>query len=337
MFRKLFVLCFIAVFGSLLISAQTPEPRKDGDKDARVFTWAFDGGGSYLGIETGEVTRENFAKLGLREVRGVVVEKVVDGSPAAAAGIQAGDVIVSFNGEAVTSSRKLTRLLNEVSPDHVVKVTVIRGGAERDMSVTVGKRPMPKWDESSFNLKFPDNFPNVDIPNIPMPKIQPMPKIDVMPNIDVVPNLPNWNGDDFVFHIGGGRQIGVGIMPLTKQLAEHFGVENGLLVNNVRENSPAAKAGLKAGDIIVEAEGKAVRGDGDLVRAINEKKGGEVTLTIVRNGNRQTIKVTPEERKGFGFDGPFPPNGPEQMKLMRPPAPGTPMPLNQLLVPGRVI
>ncbi len=335
MFRKLFVLCLIAVFGSLLVSAQTPEPRKDGDKDARVFSWSFDGGGSYLGVQAGEVTRENFAKLGLREVRGVVVEKVIDGSPAAAAGIQAGDVIVGFNGEAITSSRKLTRLLNEVSPDHIVKVTVVRGGAERDVTVTVGKRPMPKWDESSFNLKFSDNFPNVDIPNIPMPKIE------VMPNIDVVPNLPNWNGDDFVWHIGGGRQIGVGIFPLTKQLAEHFGVENGLMISNVRENSPASKAGLKAGDIIVEVEGKVVKGDGDLVRAINEKKGGEVTLTIVRNGNRQTIKVTPEEMKGgFHFDGPFPPHAPDQMRLVRPPTPApmpVPMPLNEFTFRGRII
>ena len=62
-------------------------------------------------------------------------------------------------------------------------------------------------------------------------------------------------------------------------------------------DSPAAKAGLKAGDIIVEAEGKEVKGEGDLIRAIAEKKEGDVTLTIVRDRNRQTIRVTPEEAK----------------------------------------
>lgn len=100
---------------------------------------------------------------------------------------------------------------------------------------------------------------------------------------------------------GEGRVIGVGVTTLTKQLAEHFGVANGVMINNVRENSPAAKAGLKAGDIITECEGKSVKREMDLVRSINEKKEGDVTLTFVRNGNRQTITVTPEKSKESGF------------------------------------
>src|SRR5688572_7385328 len=126
MFRKPFVLFVIGAV-ALGVSAQTPEPKKDKDKE-QVFSWSFDGDGSYLGVQTVEITRENFARFGLREIRGVGVEKIIDGSPAAAAGLQAGDVIISFNGEPVGSSRKLTRLLGEVSPDHTAKVVVVRGG-----------------------------------------------------------------------------------------------------------------------------------------------------------------------------------------------------------------
>jgi C-terminal processing protease CtpA/Prc len=82
----------------------------------------------------------------------------------------------------------------------------------------------------------------------------------------------------------------------------------GLLINNVRENSPAAKAGLKAGDVIVEVEGKSVASNLDLIRAIGEKKEGDVNLTIIRDKNRQTVRVTPEAVKSgtFNFNENFP-------------------------------
>jgi serine protease Do len=324
-------------FVSIPMTAQTPAPERDKD---RVFTWSFDDG-SYLGVQTTEVNKANFGKLGLREVRGVAVEKVVEGSPAQSAGLQAGDVIVRFNGQEVSSSRMLTRLVNEVDPDHSARITVVRGGAEREVTVTVGKRPTPKWDDGSFNFKFPDNFPNVVIPDIHIPEMPVMPKIDVHPQIDI-PNLPNWNGDDldFNFHFGPSRRIGVSMMPLTKQLADSFGVVGGAMITDVREDSPAAKSGLKAGDIIVEVEGKAIKGDGDLIRTLNEKKEGDVMLTFVRNGSRQTVKVTPEEGKGgfnFFHEGPDVPKTPGTMNLAKPGKPAAPMPLNQLMVPGRVI
>jgi membrane-associated protease RseP (regulator of RpoE activity) len=104
-----------------------------------------------------------------------------------------------------------------------------------------------------------------------------------------------------MFSWSNGRQIGVGVSPLTSQLAKHFGVEAGLMINEVRENSPASKAGLKAGDIIVEANGKAVKGDFDLIGEISGKKEGDVQITIVRDGKRQTIAVTPEASKDGGF------------------------------------
>lgn len=127
------------------------------------------------------------------------------------------------------------------------------------------------------------------------PDIPGIPQTGELPRIQIAPG----DGDDmFVWRAGSSRQIGVSVSPLTKQLADHFGVaEGGLLINNVRENSPAAKAGLKAGDIITEVEGKAVKGDFDLIRAIGEKKEGDVELTVMRDRNRQTFRVTPEAFK----------------------------------------
>lgn len=91
-------------------------------------------------------------------------------------------------------------------------------------------------------------------------------------------------------------QIGVGITPLTDQLAQYFGVDTwGVLINSVRDLSPASNAGLKAGDVIVEIDGIPVKGGLGLIRAINDKNEGDVTLVIVRNHKRKTISITPQK------------------------------------------
>lgn len=86
-------------------------------------------------------------------------------------------------------------------------------------------------------------------------------------------------------------QIGVGITPLTAQLAEYFNAERGLLINHVGADSPGYKAGLKAGDVIVGIEDEPVRGAIGLIRAIDGKKDGEVTLRIVRDRTNETVSV----------------------------------------------
>ncbi len=295
--------CFLLgiAAGTAAIAQQTPAPNTD--NSPRAFAWSFDGDGGYLGVQTQEVTKDNFGKFGLRDVRGVAVEKVMDKSPAAAAGIQPGDVIVKFNGEEVTSARKLTRLIGEVDPDHQAKVTVLRNGTERDITVTVGKRPAPEFSNGNFQFNMPP-MGNLNMPDLKnLPDLQNMPDLKDMPDLQNMPNgqfrtfnLPNGQGWSWS-SVGGGRQIGASVSPLTKQLADHFRVDSGVMVNEVRDDSPAAKAGLRAGDIILQADGRTIMNQSDLVRAINEKKDGSVQLTIDRNGSRQTISVTPEASK----------------------------------------
>jgi S1-C subfamily serine protease len=140
--------------------------------------------------------------------------------------------------------------------------------------------------------------------------------------------------------MNSGRRIGIGVTSLTKQLSDHFGVDGGVMVTDVRPDSPAAKAGLKAGDIIVGVEGKDVKSDVDLIRAVNEKKDGDVSLTFIRDGNRQTISVTPEKAdsnlSGF-FESPDAPGAsmaPQQFKFAVPPAP---IPMSEFGFPRRVL
>ncbi len=88
------------------------------------------------------------------------------------------------------------------------------------------------------------------------------------------------------------RQIGISVLPMTEQLAQYFGVQRGILINWVRDNSPASKAGLTAGDVIVEVDGVPVKGGLGMIRAIDDKNATDVVLTIVRDRKRQTISVT---------------------------------------------
>src|SRR6266568_6941022 len=111
------------------------------DPSARSFSFFLDGG-AFLGVGTEDITKENMARYGMREVRGAGVTEVVKDSPAEKAGLRKDDVILRFDGESVTSVRKLTRLVSESSPDQAVRLTISRGGSEQELTATLTKRKM---------------------------------------------------------------------------------------------------------------------------------------------------------------------------------------------------
>jgi membrane-associated protease RseP (regulator of RpoE activity) len=238
-------------------------------------------GGSFLGVYAEDINKENMSRYGLRETRGVGITQVVKDSPAEKAGLRKDDVILRFDGERVTSVRKLNRLVSEVAPDQTVRIAISRGGSEQEVVATIGKR------ENSFGA---------------MQRLEGLEGLRVLPNPEG--NFWRWETtpqpggrDGFGFALGNNRRIGVSTMQLTKQLADYFGIADGkgVLVTSVADDSPAAKAGIKAGDVVTAVDGEKVEGSGDLARAINKKKDGDVTLTIIRNKNQRTITVTPRE------------------------------------------
>lgn len=243
-------------------------------------------GGSFLGVFAEDVSKENMTRYGLREARGVGITQVVKDSPAEKAGLRKDDVILRFEGDGVTSVRKLNRLVSEVAPDQTVRLGISRGGSEQEVSVTIGKR------NASANAM--QRFPG----------FQGLEGLQGLKGL-MTPEAPGanvwkWEGsgagpDGMVFSFGNNRRIGVSTMQLTKQLADYFSVAEGqgVLVTSVAEDSPAAKAGIKAGDIITAVDGEKVEGPGDVARGLNKKKEGDVTLTIIRKGNQRTITVTP--------------------------------------------
>ncbi|HJU55281.1 MAG TPA: PDZ domain-containing protein [Pyrinomonadaceae bacterium] len=294
--RNLLVILTALLWTSATVTAQTPPAAPSQPSPPVVAVPApgepmnfsfFLEGGNFLGIQPEEINRENMSRYGMSQARGVGVGNVSKDSPAERAGLRKGDVILQFDGEPVTSTRKLLRLIGEAAPEQTVRLTVSRNGSEQQLTATLGKREASRagsWnvmpvEPGEFEFQFP--------PATPRP-----PRAGQAPESEV-----------FAFGFGN-RRVGILTTPLTKQLADHMGVSGGkgVLVTSVNQNSPASKAGLKAGDVITEVNGASVEDSGDFIRELNRKDEGEVTLTIIRDRSQRTVKVMPERRPAPSFN-----------------------------------
>jgi serine protease Do len=269
--------------------APAPEPPEPPDEN---FSFSLFTDGGYLGVYAENINRENMARYHMSSPRGVGITRVVPGSPAEKAGLKKDDVILRLDGENITSVRKLNRLVSEIAPDQSVKVSVSRGGAEQEVTATIAKRDNSTMAQDYFQLQ----------PRVWKWESNPREFKNFKWDFPMGERFFEFDKDgDFTLMLNNSRRIGVSTMQLTKQLADYFGIADGkgVLVTSVTEDSPAAKAGVKAGDVITAIDGEAVDSPGDLARAINSKKEGDVTLTVIRNRSQQTFRVTPTEGKGF--------------------------------------
>lgn len=261
------------------------------------------GEGGYLGVYLEEVTPERTKELGLTEERGAVVMKVVAESPAAKSGLKENDVIVSFNGRRVDSVRELQRLLNETPADRSVQIEVVRAGTRQTLATTLAKRSMQGykmlgqgWDER-FTKEAEESFKRAEESfKLSQDRFkQSQGKLEARTR--EFGDFAFVNPGEFAFF--GGSRLGISAESLTDQLAEFFGVKDskGVLIASVDEGGAAAKAGIKAGDVIVAIGNDKVDSVGALRKALSDKTEGTVVVKLVRNRAEQTVNVTLEKRE----------------------------------------
>ena len=240
------------------------------------------GRGSQIGVSIRDVEDDD-AKTGkLPAPGGVVIEDVAEDGPAARAGFKKGDIVVEYDGERVRSVRQFTRLVQETPAGRKVPTSLVRDGQR--VSVTVETR-----ERSAFNVfdsgdvsvlrKFGrsgDDFAFAVPPARPVPPTPPVPP--------AFPDLPG-----FIWR--SGSNLGLTVSDLSSQLAEYFGTKDGALVTSVYDDSAAAKAGIKAGDVITRFNGAEVIDPSDLRRRIQRlQSGDEFTVEVVRDKKPLTLK-----------------------------------------------
>ena len=313
-YSTLFFLATLALGASVLAQDTSKERAKEKadtfttmqTPDPSPLTFSF-GSDSYLGVFLEEVTPERVKELNLAEERGAVIMKIVEGSPAEKAGLKANDVIISFTGRRVDTVREIQRLLNEAPAGRTITLEVLRGGVNQTISATLGKRSQGlafggRRDESQ--KLFGELNQSLAEREQAMKKFEEAYKGHKEFSKLAPPYYGNFNNFNLASGLFRGSRLGASVESMSEQLAHYFGVKDGkgVLVTEVREDSAAARAGLKAGDVITEIDGQKVGSIDELMSALGKKTEGAMDVKILRKGDEKTVNVTLEKvepRVGF--------------------------------------
>lgn len=235
--------------------------------------------GAWLGVVTQSVDYDLAEAFDLEVKYGVIVNELVEDSPAEKVGLKIDDIIVAIDSEEITDYDDLVDLLDERAVGDQVTISLFRDGEKLDVVVELAKRPRGRliWDRgSNSSFDFRNSFRS------------------------------------------NHAYIGVHVTDLSKQLGEFFGVDDGrgALIREVEEDSPAEEAGLKAGDVIIAIDTDKMRDAGDVAGYVFDAEPGDrLNVTVIRDKAEVMLEVEVDEshsgsRFGGLFDGYYVPGVP---------------------------
>lgn len=272
---------------------------------------------AWLGVSIENLDDEEVDRLGIEGTHGIEVEEVVDGSPADKAGVREDDVILEFNGDKVFTVTQLIEMVRGQSPGDNFSLLINRDGAEKTLSGELTQYPRRALSTPRANFRN-DRADQRRERNEYRKRARNERALDrysvnKRKHDRERGKWESWIGlgdsdNDFgyTYSIFSGGYIGVNLQKVSGQLAEYFGLKDrgGALITEVLEDTPAEKAGLKAGDVIIRADGEDVESVGDVQEVISEQDEGEtVDITVIRNKSERTFQVEVAERDSFGFLG----------------------------------
>ncbi len=237
----------------------------------------------YLGLEAEEVTGGGI---------GVRVTRVTQDSPAWKGGFRNGDRVSAINGFAIANLDAMVEQLGKAKPGQAVKFLVNRDNRnlelvavlmDADLAERIARGPLPigQLGEPQVGGLPPNAIPG-GAPPVPEPNSTPVPA-DIVPPVAGAP--------------GGGAWLGVAVSDLTPDFRRQFGIAvfRGAAVTSVSPNSPAAKAGIQAGDAVVSMAQVPIESARDLTAAVSASQAGQtVDITFQRGSISRTAQLTME-------------------------------------------
>lgn len=227
----------------------------------------------WLGVSMQELTPTLRDGMNVKVKGGVLIGDVTEDSPAAKAGVREGDIVLRVNGAKVETPADMQKAVREAGAGGVLALGVWRDGAEKQLTATAGER-LSSADEAPRAMVHRD------------PRGTGKVKGAVPPRIEMFPGGEAKSPGGF---------LGVQLADLTPQLRTYFGVsaDEGVLIAEVEQGSPAAAAGLRAGDVLTKVGDESVSSQAAARGEIRDHKpGSSVALTVIRDKAPRTLSAT---------------------------------------------
>ncbi len=213
-----------------------------------------------IGVAIGPIAQNAVDEFGLKDRNGAVIMSVSPGSAAAKAGLEPGDVVIAFNGKPIKNRDELVAMVVATRPGMTVPVRIVRDRQEKTVNVTVDELDLEAETQTSRATGGNDNR-------------------------DTTPQESS-------------AGFGMTLSNITPDIAQRLRLERntqGAVVVDVDQDSPAARAGLSDGDIIVRVGRQTISSAADARRELEKvKAGGTVFLRVVRNGQETFVTMTKE-------------------------------------------
>lgn len=232
----------------------------------------------WLGVSVIDVSKKNKKEYDLGRNEGIQISYVVDDSPADFVDLERGDLILSVDGSDLKGPRHFTRLIRKKKPGDKLSLKVIHDGKNKTIKVELASYK-DKEDEHQFFYSY---------------------------NFDDDESGDKYSKPPFSVFFGGLNRpyLGIHMQDMNEDLAKYFNVdvEDGVLITDVEEDSPAEEAGMKPGDILSKIDGESVEVTDDILEILGDYDSGEeVEITVVRSGKEQKITVElGESNHSFG-------------------------------------
>ena len=216
----------------------------------------------YIGVTISPVTPENAEALGSTDTTGAYITETTKAGPADKAGVQAGDIVRTVNGQPVKSPTELTRRIADVKVGEKVTLGVLRNGKVVNLTLTAALRPSE--EDLAKGLSGGD-----DTPDAPGAESTSTPSV-----------------------------MGLSVKTLTPENRRTYGLDadvKGVVITNVDMNSDGGQKGLKPGDVIVLADQRPVSSQAEFAKVVDElKKAGRpaILLLVSRDGRNIPLPLS---------------------------------------------